>query len=210
MFIITVEVMADSTRPLRAARYIRVSRADQRPGLQADETGAFIERRGWTLVETYTDLGVSGSKARRPGLDAMKRDARRGRFDLLLVYRTDRLFRSLREMVVTLDDLSALGIEFASCSEPFDTSVPSGRLLLSMVASFAEFERDILRERTRAGLAAARKRGVKLGRPRVHVDIDRALDLRDRGQSYAQIARTLGVGATTVRRALAAHRESAT
>jgi DNA invertase Pin-like site-specific DNA recombinase len=190
--------------PVRCARYIRVSRIDQRPDLQHHETAVFAERRGWEVTCTYEDCGFSGAKAGRPGLASMLADARKGKFDLVLVYRTDRLFRSLRDMVITLDDLSAIDVGFASVTEPFDTSTPSGRLLFGMVATFAEFERDVLRERTRAGVAAARARGKRLGRPTVRVDLARARLLRSTGLSYAEIANDLGVATTTLRRALAA------
>src|SRR4051794_12556307 len=97
-------------RPLRAARYIRVSRSDQCTSMQADETGDFITRRGWALHDTYLDHGVSGSRDRRPALDRLLGDGKRGRYDVLVVYRADRLFRSMKHMVNTLDELAALGI----------------------------------------------------------------------------------------------------
>jgi DNA invertase Pin-like site-specific DNA recombinase len=189
-------------RPVRVARYHRVSRIDQDPALQDDATADIIERRGWTLVETYVDHGVSGSRERRPGLDKMLADARRRRFDVVLVYRADRLFRSLRHMVVTLDDLSSLGIGFVSASEPFDTTTPTGRLLLHIVSAMGEFERGLLIERTRAGMAAARRRGAQIGRPRVRVDMDRALELRQQGMSVRAAAKEMGIGAATLHRAL--------
>lgn len=194
----------NQAKTIRVARYIRVSRSDQRPELQADETAQTIERRGWTLADTYLDQGFSGSRDRRPELDRMLADARRGKFNLLLVWRADRLFRSLRHMVATLDELAALGIDFASVTEPFDTTTPQGRLLLHLVAAFAEFEKGVLVERTRAGIAAARRRGARIGRPPVHVDVARALSLRASGRSLREVARVLGVGAATVCRAIQA------
>jgi DNA invertase Pin-like site-specific DNA recombinase len=187
-----------------AARYLRVSRADQNPNLQADETLQLIERRGWQLVETYLDHGVSGSKGSRPELDRMLAHARKHRFDTLVVYRADRLFRSLKHMVVTLDELAALSIDFTSATENFDTTNPQGRLLLHLVSAFAEFERGVLIQRVRSGLDAAVRRGTKLGRPRARVDLDRARLLQGRGMSLRAIARELGIGTGTVQRALAA------
>ena len=102
---------------LRAVRYLRVSRQDQDPRLQDDETKEFITRRGWKLADTYTDQGVSGAKDRRPELDRLLGDARRKKFDVLLVWRSDRMFRSLKNMVNTLDDLTSLGIAFTSVTE---------------------------------------------------------------------------------------------
>jgi DNA invertase Pin-like site-specific DNA recombinase len=170
--------------------------------MQADETAEFIERRGWVLHDTYLDHGVSGSRDRRPELDRMLADARRRRFDAILVFRADRAFRSLRHMVVLLDELAALGVGFVSVNEPFDTTTPSGRLLLHLVSAMAEFEKGILVERTKAGLAAAVRRGVRIGRPRVHVDVPRALALRAEGKSIRGVARELRVGAATLMRAL--------
>jgi DNA invertase Pin-like site-specific DNA recombinase len=173
--------------------------------MQADDTLRVIEcRDGWTLVETYLDQGVSGSKDRRPQLDRMLADARRGKFDILLVWRSDRLFRSLRHMVVALDELMALGVKFVSVQEPFDMTTPQGLLLVQLVSSVAEFERAILIERTKAGLDAARRRGAQIGRPRVHVPVAEAIRLRRQGLSLRQVARKLKVGVATLHRALRA------
>ena len=189
-------------RRRRAALSLRVSTSDQRPALQADETGEMIARRGWELAETYIDHGVSGTRRSRPALDRMLADARRGAFDVLVVWRSDRLFRSLKHMLVTLDELAALGIDFVSATETFDTTTASGRLMFSIVSAFSQFERDVLAERTRAGMAAARRRGAKIGRPRVYVDVPKALLLRSKRVPMKEIARRLGVGLTTLRTAL--------
>jgi DNA invertase Pin-like site-specific DNA recombinase len=162
----------------RVARYVRVSRSEQNPDLQLDETARVVGARGWYLVETYTDHGVSGSRERRPELDRMLADARRALFDTVLVWRSDRLFRNLRHMVLTIEELAAMHVDFVSVTEPFDTTTPQGRLLLHMVSAFAEFERQILIERTKAGLDAARRRGKRIGRPKAFVDVCGALRLR--------------------------------
>jgi DNA invertase Pin-like site-specific DNA recombinase len=188
---------------VRVARYIRVSRADQNPQLQSDETERLITNRGWDLTATYLDRGISGTKDTRPELMEMMAAARRGEFKVLLVWRSDRLFRSLRHMISTIEDLAALGIDFCSVTEPFDSTTPSGRLLFHLVSAFAEFERVVLVERTRAGLDAARRRGARIGRPRVNVDVERATLLRASGKSLRETARILGVGAATLHRALA-------
>jgi DNA invertase Pin-like site-specific DNA recombinase len=187
---------------LRVARYLRVSRHDQDTALQDDETAAFVKNRQWPLVETYKDHGISGAKDRRPALDRMLADARRRKFDLVLVYKADRLFRSLKHMVTTLDELAALGVGFVSVTEPFDTSTPSGKLLLHIVSAMAEFERSLLIERVKSGVAAARRRGARLGRPRARLDMDRLRELRGQGLSVRKIADTLGVGSSTVQRHL--------
>jgi len=186
-----------------AATYHRVSRVDQSSALQADETAALVSRRGWTLRPPYADDGISGSHDRRPAFQRMLADARSRRFDVLVVWRTDRLFRSLRELVVTLDELTSFGVDFVSVTEPFDTTTPSGRLLLQMVGAFAEFERSVMIERTHAGIAAARKRGVHCGRPEVELDVARALELRSRGWSFKKIGRELGVSTGKVHAAIA-------
>jgi site-specific DNA recombinase len=123
-----------------------VSRLDQDPRLQEDETLAFVERRGWKLVDTFVDHGVSGSREKRPALDRMLADAKKGRFDAVLVWRSDRLFRSLRHMVNTLAELDVMGISFVSVTEPFDGTSPQGKLLIHLVSAFSEFERQVLIE----------------------------------------------------------------
>lgn len=188
---------------LRVARYLRVSKVDQDPRLQDDETAEFIEGRGWDLTGTYIDHGVSGAKDRRPELDHLLEDARRRRkFDAVVVWKSDRLFRSLRHMVLTLDDLSSYGVGFISVTEPFDTTCPSGKLLLHMVAAMSEFERSILIERVRAGVAAARRRGERLGRPPARIDDAELRRLRSEGWTMRRIAEHMGVGASTIQRRL--------
>jgi DNA invertase Pin-like site-specific DNA recombinase len=190
-------------RPLRVALYLRVSTSDQSTALQRDEATRLIASRGWELAETYEDAGVSGTRARRPGLDAMLAAARRRRFDAIVVWRADRLFRSVHHMVTTLAELGALGVNFVSCTEPFDTSTPTGQLLLHLCAAFGQFERDVLVERTVAGMAAARRRGRRIGRPRARFDLEQAQALLAGGATERNVARALGVGYGTLRRALA-------
>lgn len=190
----------------RCARYLRVSRAEQREDLQADETIELIRRRGWQLAHTYTDHGVSGTRERRPGLDQMLADARRGRFDVLVVWRSDRLFRSVRHMVNTLAELEAINVGFVSCTEVFDTTTPQGTFLMHIIAAFAQLERATIVERVRSGLAAARRRGVRLGRPPgVQLDVVKAAELRASGLSYRQISAQLGVGLGRLHSALNAN-----
>lgn len=188
----------------RAATYLRVSRSDQSSTLQADETHELVHRRGWTLARTFVDDGLSGATDKRPAFRELRDAARRRDFDVLVVYRSDRLFRSLRELLATLDELRELGIGFVSVHEPFDTTTSAGRLLLQVVGAFAEFERNVLRERTRSGLEAARRRGARVGRPRTFVDVPRAMQLRRLRQSWSSIARQLGVKERTLHRAIAA------
>ena len=154
------------------------------------------------LVETFIDHGVSGATAKRPELRRLLERAKLGDFEVLVVYRSDRLFRSLPNMVTTLADLAALGVDFVSVTEPFDSSSPSGKLMIHLVAAFAAFERDVLIARTIDGMAAARRRGARIGRPIVEVDVGEAHRLRANGVPMKKIAGRLGCGVSTVRRAL--------
>ena len=188
---------------IRVARYLRVSKVEQDPQLQDDETAEFIERRGWEVADTYIDHGFSGAKDRRPDLDRLLEDARRRRkFEAVVCWRSDRLFRSLRHMVLTLDDLASYNVGFISVTEPFDTTCPSGKLLMHIVAAMSEFERSILIERVKAGVAAARRRGERLGRPRARLDGDELRRLRDEGWTMRRLAEHMGVGASTIQRRL--------
>lgn len=150
---------------MRAALYARVSTTEQTAENQVLELRRYAEARGWTVVE-YIDNGVSGSKERRPALDQLLLDGRRRRFDVLLVWRLDRLGRSLKHLIMTLDEMTALGIAFTSLNEGIDTGTPAGRLQLHLLAAIAEFERARIVERVRAGLARAKAQGKRLGRPR--------------------------------------------
>jgi len=187
----------------RAAIYLRVSRSDQRSSLQLDATTAIANQRGWPIRARFVDEGISGSHDRRPGFQSMLAAAHAGDFDVLLVYRADRLFRSSTELVRTIDELAAINVGFVSATEIFDTTTPNGRLLLQIVAAFAEFERNVLRERTRDGLAAARRRGAHLGRPSVEVPPDKlaaAAAARAQGRAWRAIAAELDVPERTLRR----------
>jgi DNA invertase Pin-like site-specific DNA recombinase len=162
---------------------------------------AHCQRRGWEIVEEFTDAGVSGSKESRPALNRLLADAKRRKFDVCLVYRYDRFARSLRQLVNALSEFDALGIHFVSLHEGVDTSTPNGRLVFGIFASIAEFERELIRSRVRSGLAAARARGKQIGRPRVFIDRSKIASLRADGLSWAKIAEKLGVGEGTVYRA---------
>jgi len=186
---------------MRVALYGRVSTTEQNAAMQLEELRAYCQRRGWEIAEEFTDTGVSGSKESRPALNRLLSDARRRKFDAVLVYRYDRFARSLRQLVNALSEFDALGIDFVSLHEGVDTSTPNGRLVFGIFASIAEFERELIRSRVRSGLAAARARGKRLGRPRAIVDARRIASLRAQGLGWKKIARELGVGVSTVLRA---------
>jgi DNA invertase Pin-like site-specific DNA recombinase len=182
---------------MRAAIYTRVSTLDQHTENQLPDLEQFAAARGWTIVQTYTDHGISGSKERRPGLDALIRDARRRRFDALIVWRLDRLGRSLRHLVTLLDELQHLGIAFVALNQAIDTTTPAGRLQMHLLAAFAEYERASIQERVRAGLARVRAKGQTLGRPRHQSAGDLAAVA---GLSHARAASQLGVSVASVKR----------
>ena len=196
-------VSQDGVRPVRAALYARCSTVDQSVALQVDELREYARQRGIRVVAEYVDEGASGSNPRRPQLDALLADAHRRRFDALLVWKLDRLGRSLSHLIGFVEQLGALQVDLISLRDPgLDTTGPTGRLIFHVIGAVAEFERDLIRERTRAGLAAARRRGRRIGRPRVYVPLARAAELLEQGRPMAAVARELGVARSTLRRAL--------
>lgn len=185
----------------RAALYARVSTRDQDPAMQLSELRQVAQQRGWTVVDEYVDHGVSGRKDRRPELDRMLADVGLGKIDVVAVWKFDRFARSLKHLMLTLDDLRAKNVDFVSIRNQLDTSTPTGRLLFQIVGAVAEFEVELIRERVLAGLDEARRKGKTLGRRRRYLDEDRARELLDSGHSLAAVANELGVGkATLVRR----------
>src|SRR6266700_1912648 len=187
----------------RAGIYARVSTNNgQDPEVQLAEIRQFCKRRDWTTVQEYVDKGISGSKESRPELDRLWADAKRRRFDCVVVYRYDRFARSLRQLVNALEEFRALGIDFVSLHEGVDTSTPNGRLVFGIFASIAEFERELIRDRVKSGLALAKSRGKRLGRPRVSVDRLRIGILRNEGRSWAEICDVLRISKGTAQRAV--------
>jgi len=184
----------------RIALYARVSTTDQRPEIQLHGLRLYAEARGLEVAEEYVDHGVSGAKDRRPALDRLVAGARRRRFDAIGISKLDRLARSVRHLTALGAELEALGVDLIVIDQSIDTSTPAGRLLFNVLGSIAEFERDLIRERVNQGIAAARRRGAKLGRPRVEIDGDRVARLRAAGQSVRGIAAMLGVSKDAVAR----------
>jgi DNA invertase Pin-like site-specific DNA recombinase len=179
---------------MRAAVYARVSTNNgQDPQMQIRELREYCQRIGWEITGEYVDAGVSGAKERRPQLDALLAVCRKRSVDAVVVYRYDRFARSLRQLVNALEEFRSLGIEFISLHEGVDTSTPNGRLVFGIFASIAEFERELIRDRVKSGIAAARSKGKRLGRPRIEVDAVRIASLRASGRSWPQIATELGV-----------------
>lgn len=183
----------------RAAIYTRVSTGEQNADLQTRELPEFCERRSWHLAETYSDV-MTGAKDKRPALDRLMADARRGKFDVVAVWRFDRFARSTSHLLRALEEFASLGIDFVSLSEAIDTSTPAGRMVFTVLGAVAELERSIIRERVIAGQRAAKNRGVKFGRPVVAVDMAQVRRLRLDGLSWRAIAAQTGMTKDTLRR----------
>jgi DNA invertase Pin-like site-specific DNA recombinase len=193
----------------RAAIYARVSTRNghQDPEVQLMVLRQVAERAGWQVVEEYVDHGISGAKGRdkRPALDRLLKDAARRRFDIIMAWSVDRLGRSLQDLVGFLGDVHAQGIDLYLDRQGVDTTTPGGKALFQMMGVFAEFEREIIRERVCAGLEKARANGRRLGRPKVPASIEAAIRAaRHSGKGQLAIARDLHVGVSTVRRVLGA------
>ena len=171
----------------RAALYLRVSTVDQHPESQLYDLRQMAAQRGYAITQEYTDR-ISGAKARRPGLDNLMQDARRGRFDVVLVWACDRIARSTRHFLEVLDELNRLEIEFVSFRESIDTGGPLGRAIVVIIGAIAELERSLIVERVRAGMRRARLEGRHIGRPSLDLDREAICQDRQRGRSIGQIA----------------------
>lgn len=180
----------------RIGIYLRVSTVDQNTALQSDEVRRFLEARGWTNFTIYEDKR-SGTNGNRPAFKAMMKDARERKIDVVVCWKLDRLFRSLKDLIATLQEFSDLGVDFISLKDNIDMTTSVGRLLMHMLGAFGEFEASLIRERVRAGLNAARARGKRLGRPKT-IDSERIVSLRAEGLSIRQIAKTLGISKSSV------------
>jgi DNA invertase Pin-like site-specific DNA recombinase len=184
-----------------AAIYARVSTLEQNCEVQLQDLRRFASQR-FAPGREYIDVGVSGAQRHRPQLDMLMTDARKRLFDVVLVWKFDRFARSLKHLIESLDDFSSLGIDFVSYTEGVDTTTPSGQLLFHIVGAVAQFERDLIAERVRAGMAHARAMGKHIGRPRAAVDTVAVRTLRSEGKSLRSIATTLRIPVSRVRRAL--------
>lgn len=195
---------ASSEAPLSAAIYARVSTQDQNCEMQVRELREYVGRRGWQVVGEYVDTGWSGAKASRPGLYRLMKDAAMRRFDAVLVWKLDRFGRSVKNCLDGIESLRGHGVRFLAVSQSIDTdeSNPTARLLLHILASVAEFERELIRERVRAGVKNAKHRGKKLGRRKVVFDRSRAQEMYESGATVREIAAALQVGNGTIHRFL--------
>jgi DNA invertase Pin-like site-specific DNA recombinase len=183
---------------------MRVSTVDQHPETQLHDLRQMAAQRGFEIVAEYTDR-ISGVKARRPGLDQMMKEARQGRFDIVLTWASDRIARSVKHFLDVLDELNRLNIEFVSFREQLDTGGPLGRAIVVIIGAVAELERNLIIERVRAGMRRARLEGRPIGRKPLELDHTAILRDRQRGHSLGQLARTYRVSRTTVHRVLREH-----
>ena len=189
-------------QPTRVVIYARVSTTNhgQDVSMQTRDLEQFAQARGWTLTDSYVDRGISGSKDRRPELDRLMADARRRRFDAVIVWKFDRFARSVSHLLRALETFHALGIEFVSLSEQMDTSTPTGKMVFTVLGAVAELERSLIVERVKAGLRNARAKGKRLGRPPSSLDATTIARLRSQGMAWRAIASQLGVGVATIYR----------
>lgn len=187
---------------IRAAIYARVSTTNhgQDVSMQTRELEQFAEARGWSLVDSYLDIGISGAKDKRPELDRLMADAHKRKFDVVVVWRFDRFARSVSHLLRALETFKALGIEFVSFSEQMDTSTPAGKMVFTVLGAVAELERSLIVERVKAGLRNARAKGKRLGRPPAVVDASKIATLRAQGLGWKKISRELRVGVGTLYR----------
>jgi DNA invertase Pin-like site-specific DNA recombinase len=190
-------------KPKRVALYLRVSRDGQTTENQRLALEAVASHRGWTITSVYEDNDISraNGRDRRPGLDALLKDASRARFDVVMAWALDRLGRSLRNLMDTLQDLESANVDLFLHQQAIDTTTPAGRVFFHILGAFSEFERDMIRSRVSAGLDRARAKGVRLGRPKVSTKIEGTIRKRlAAGEGMLKVARTLRVGVSTVQR----------
>ena len=188
----------------RVAIYCRVSTLDQSNDSQLLDLKRYIQERGWHIFKEYCDNGISGTKDSRPALNELMNDAKKRRFDVVLVWRFDRFARSTKHLILALEEFKNLGIDFVSFQENIDTSSPLGSAIFTIISAVAQLERDIIAERVKAGLRRAKERGRKrIGRPNISVDVGEIRRLRAGGRSLREIAQQVGISHTKVAQVIA-------
>jgi len=190
--------MAKKDSTPRVALYARVSTTEQSTDSQLLDLKRYVSERGWNIFKEYVDEGISGTKDSRPALNDLMNDAKKRRFDVVLVWRFDRFARSTKHLILALEEFRNLGIDFVSYQENIDTSSPLGSAIFTIISAVAQLERDIIAERVKAGLRRAKENGKKLGRPKASVDTEKIHWLRSKGLSLRAIAKETGVSRTTV------------
>lgn len=183
---------------MKVAIYARVStNGSQSPESQLLEIREYCDRRKWKVFQEYVDIGISGTKEKRPELDKLLADAHRRKFDVVIVWKFDRFARSVSHLLRALETFRAQGIEFVSLSEQVDTSTPTGKMVFTVLGAVAELERSLIVERVRAGIKNARAKGKRLGRPRKIPNADQINLLRANGASWRAVGIALGVSPST-------------
>jgi len=186
----------------RVAIYARVSTKDQSVDMQLNDLERYSKERGLRVFKTYKDNGVSGTKESRPALNELMNDAKKRKFDVVLVWRFDRFARSTKHLVTALYEFRNLGIDFISYQENIDTSSPLGEAIFTIISAMSKLERDIIAERVKGGLRKARDNGKRLGRPNDDVDIYKVNKCKEQGMSIRDIAKELGLSRGKVERTL--------
>lgn len=187
---------------MKVALYARVSTHDQNPEVQLQAIRDYARAQEWKIVKEFVDRGISGAKGRRPALDQLMQDARLRRFQAVLVWRFDRFARSLRHLIQALEEFRSRRIAFISISEGIDTTTATGELVFHIIGALAQFERHLIQDRVRAGLAHARAKGVRLGRSQINLNRDQIIALKHQGKSLRQIAEKAHCSRSSIWRAL--------
>jgi DNA invertase Pin-like site-specific DNA recombinase len=191
----------------RVAIYARVSTKEQSVDMQLNDLERYCRERKYEIYKIYQD-SISGTKDTRPGLAQMMNDAKKCKFDIVLVWRFDRFARSTKHLVDALYEFRSLGIGFISYQENIDTSSPLGEAIFTIISAMSKLERDIIAERVKGGLRKAKANGKRLGRARIEVDTDKVIELRGQKKTIRQIAKELGLSKGTVDRTLKASMNS--
>ncbi len=186
----------------RVAVYARVSTKDQSVDMQLNDLERYTRERGFNVFKIYADNGVSGTKETRPALSELMNDAKKRKFDTVLVWRFDRFARSTKHLVTALYEFRNLGIDFISYQENIDTSSPLGEAVFTIISAMNKLERDIMAGRVRGGLRKARANGRRLGRPSSDIDISKVIECKEQGRSIREIAKEMGMHRSKVERTL--------
>ena len=186
----------------RVAIYVRVSTKDQSVDMQLNDLERYSKERSLNVFKVYQDNGVSGTKETRPALNDLMNDAKKRRFDTVLVWRFDRFARSTKHLVNALYEFRNLGIDFISYQENIDTSSPLGEAIFTIISAMSKLERDIIAERVKGGLRKARANGKRLGRPYSDINVNRVIKCKEQGMSIREIAKEMGLSRSKVERTL--------
>ncbi len=184
------------------AIYVRVPTKDQSVDMQLNDLERYSRERGLNVFKIYEDSGVSGTKETRLELNELMNDAKKRKFDVVLVWRFDRFARSTKHLVTALHEFRNLGIDFISYQENIDTSSPLGEAIFTIISAMSKLERDIIAERVKGGLRKARVNGKRLGRPESEADTDKIVEYKEQGKSIRVIAKELGLSRGKVERTL--------